>query len=121
MFNRSQLITYEGALDLAFIINHTPLYDGTILGGGIKPVLADQSKSGVYRLKWEGGPLSFPEPQYLNPETGLVEYAYLFRFNNGAEGVNAGLVQDKFKRYPMSPAYVINSFRAEIEALAANR
>lgn len=118
-FNRAQLITYEDAVVLRDMINKTPLYTGQLLGGGVKPFTADPDKSGIYRPLWLPGPGSFPEPHYTRPEDGLTEYGYLFRFNNGADGVNAGLIRDKFTRYPTSPGYVLNSFAEEINMLGA--
>lgn len=65
--------------------------------------------SGAYIPSWTAGPHGDPEPQI--GDSFFIHY----RFSNGMEGMNAGLVQDKFRRFPMSPLYVIGTLLVEVQ------
>lgn len=117
MFNIAQLATYEQAKDLAARLSNGPI----IVGGGVKAG-TDEAGSihvtdcGIYRPVWNEQPWS-QEPFYENPATGEKFYFLHFRFNNGTEGMNVGLINDKFSRYPMSPLYVMGEIAKEAEML----
>lgn len=131
-FNRSQLAKLSAVRALVATINTTRLYDGTILGGGVAPVVLaegsnlneqipdfDVNRSGIFKPLWLPGPGAFAEPHF-DDGSGELELAWLLRFRNGAHGMNAGLIFDKFKRFPNAPAYVLNYFKEEVAALAAS-
>ena len=107
-FNRQQLCTIEQAREL---VPQLAQY-----GMNVLPENADPHKSGIYLPDWVGGPLSFPIPH----EGEDLKWFHL-RFDNGAEGVNAGLVLDRLSRYPMSPGYVFRSLKTEVDAIAQSR
>ena len=41
-----------------------------------------------------------------------------YRFNNGAQDMNVGLIMDKFRRYPNSPMYVMGALAAEAASMS---
>jgi hypothetical protein len=112
-FNIAQLATWEQARELAARLSAGPI----VVGGGVKPENANPAVSGIYRPDWLPGPAAFPEPHYFDPQSGLKYYFLHFRFQNGAEGMNAGLILDKFRRYPSSPLYVMSVLAAEANAM----
>jgi hypothetical protein len=114
LFNIAQLATWDQARECAAKLSAGPL----VVGGGVKPETANRATSGIYIPEWEGGPASFPEPHFFDPVTGLKYYFIHFRFNNGGEGMNAGLVMDRFRRYPNSPYYVLSQLVAEANSIA---
>ena len=79
----------------------------------------DPDKSGIYIPSWVGGPGGFAEPNYVDP-TGKKYFFLHYRFRNRAEGMNVGLIIDKFSRYPMSPAYVMTALAAEAQSMLQN-
>jgi hypothetical protein len=90
LFNTNQLATWDQARETAIKLSVGPV----------------------------GGPGGFPEPNYTDPKTG-EKYFYLhYRFQNGAEGMNVGLIMDKFRRYPNSPMYVMGALAAEAASMA---
>lgn len=121
-FNEDELATYEEARAVRALFNQY----GT--GGGVLP--GDDEKAapppdpnmwwlpqstaapGIYQPSWVGGPGGFPIPN----APGGKRYLHL-RFKNGGEGMNVGLIIDKFKRYPNAPIYVINTFNQEAVSL----
>lgn len=113
-FNLSQLATWEQARDLAKKLGAAP-YN---VGGGVMPETGDPATSGIYTELWLSGPGNFPEPHYFDEKTGQHYYPLLFRFRNGAGGMNVGLIMDKFRRYPSSPAYVFSTLVAEANSMA---
>lgn len=114
LFNTSQLATLEDARRYAALLSAGPI----VVGNGVAPESPDQTKSGIYLPSWDAGPAAFQEPNYRDPQTG-VEYLWLhYRFLNGASGMNVGLIIDKFRRYPNSPAYVLSVLAQEAAALA---
>jgi hypothetical protein len=113
-FNIAQLATWEQARELAAKLGAGPI----VVGGGVKPENADQSRSGIYRPDWLPGPAAFPEPHFFDQQTGLKYYFLHFRFQNGAEGMNVGLIMDKFGRFPSSPLYVMSVLAAEADSMA---
>lgn len=112
LFNLAQLASWAQARDLA-----KQLTDRGI-GRGVKPESGDPELSGIYTEPWLGGPANFPEPHYFDEKTGTHYYPLHFRFNNGAGGMNVGLIMDKFKRFPMSPGYVWDTIAREVNAMA---
>src|SRR4051794_22151467 len=102
-FNRAQLATWEEAREFATKLSAGPI----VVGGGVKPELTDANASGIFIPTWLSGPGAFPEPHDVDPKTGAKYFFLHYRFRNGAEGMNVGLVMDKFKRYPTSPSYVL--------------
>jgi hypothetical protein len=114
LFNTNQLATWEQARDYANKLTAGPI----VVGGGVKPETADPAASGIYLPNWVGGPGGFAEPNYTDPLTGAKYFFLHYRFRNGAEGMNVGLIMDKFRRYPNSPAYVMMALAAEADAMA---
>ena len=113
-FNLAQLATIKQAQATAIKISTGPI----IVGGGVKPQTDKGSTSGYYRPDWVGGPGGFAEPNFTDPNTG-ERYFYLhYRFRNGAEGMNVGLIMDLFRRYPTSPHYVMGVLALEADAIA---
>jgi hypothetical protein len=102
-FNKAQLATLTEARALAEELKNYGLI--------INSESEDQNKSGIYLPDWrtEGGP---------SPNEGDALW-YHFRFTNGADGVNVGLIQDRLSRYPNSPAYVFRSLVEEINQIVA--
>lgn len=76
-FNPAQLSTLAEAQQLKAEIGG--------LGGGVTE---------IYVPTWMPGPGAFPEPRIDEARF------YHFRFANGAEGINVGLVRETKKRYP---------------------
>src|SRR5260370_39340414 len=112
----AQLATWEDARKYANILNAGPI----VVGGGVSPETSDPDKSGVYIPLWVGGPAGFAEPNYTDTQSGQ-KYLFLhYRFRNGAEGMNVGLIIEKFSRYPLSPAYVMRALAAEDPSMARN-
>jgi hypothetical protein len=115
-FNPAQLSTWEQARELARKLSEGPV----LVGGGVLPETGDPKTSGLYVPEWLGGPAQFPEPSRVDSE-GNKHFFIHFRFRNGAEGMNAGLVADRFRRYPTSPAYVLRSLADEAALLAGEQ
>lgn len=114
LFNTAQLATWEDARQYANILSAGPI----VIGGGVKPETSDPNTSGIYLPDWIGGPGGFAEPNFTDPQTGRKYFFLHYRFRNGAEGMNVGLIMDLFRRYPMSPAYVLNTLSAEANSMA---
>jgi hypothetical protein len=113
LFNTAQLATWDAARRYAAILTAGPI----VVGGGVLPETNDSSTSGIYLPTWTGE-VEFAEPNYVDPQTGL-KYLFLhYRFRNGAVGMNAGLIIDKFSRFPMSPAYVLSALASEAASMA---
>lgn len=114
-FNLAQLATWEDARECAHRLTAGPI----TVGWGVLPETTNPKTSGIYVPDWLGGPTGFPVPHYNDDATGK-KYLFLhFRFRNGAQGMNVGLIMDKFRRYPNSPAYVLEALGREAEQLAA--
>lgn len=111
IFNPAQLATFEQARELAAEMNSRGV------GGGVRPETGDMATSGIYTEPWLPGPQNFQEPGGVDPKTGKATHPILLRFNNGAAGINVGLVLDKFKRYPMSPWYVWDAITREVNSM----
>lgn len=106
VFNPEQLTTWDEAKQIALHFK-TPV-NGKLIGGGLKNLTSKVETSGIYLPVWVGGPGGFPEPRIGKAR------AYLFRFKNGFEGANVGLVRELFKKYPLSPGYVMGQLGKEI-------
>lgn len=106
-FNDAQLSTWENAIKYAKLINTSPQF----LAAGVQILPQDPAHihSGAYIPSWLSGPGGFQEP--IDGDKFFIHY----RFNNGFEGMNAGLVQDKFRRFPSSPAYVLSQLLKEAQ------
>lgn len=107
-FNPAQLATWKQARNLA------PMLES--VGGGVLPETGNPLTSGIYVPQWLGGPAAHPEPSQA--VEGDTKWFLHFRFRNGAEGMNVGLILDRFKRYPTSPAYVLRTLAEEAAMLA---
>jgi hypothetical protein len=114
LFNLAQLATWDQAREYAVKLSVGPI----VIGGGVLPETGDPTTSGIYTEYWLGGPGNFPDPHYFDATTGLNYYSLHFRFQNGAAGMNVGLIIDKFKRFPNSPLYVFGCLAAEADAMA---
>ena len=108
---------WDQAREIARRLSQGPI----VVGGGVKPETDDPNTSGIYIPGWEAGPGGFPAPHYFDEENGKKYYFLHFRFKNGAAGMNVGLIIDRFKRYPTSPAYVLESLAAEAAMLAGDQ
>jgi hypothetical protein len=106
-FNPNQLSTWAQATQLAKLINASVPFQAT--GLSIIPQDPKGKHSGVYIPSWVGGPGGFQEPSIGNA------FFIHFRFSNGFEGMNAGLVRTKFQSYPNSPLYVLGTLLAEVQ------
>jgi hypothetical protein len=80
--NNNQLATLDEAKTIAQEI-------GTI-GGGVKAVTDDPTTSGIYIPSWG---------YYAVPSDGDSKF-YFFRFENGADGFNVGLVRQTMQVFP---------------------
>ncbi len=114
LFNTNQLATWEQARDYANRLNAGPI----VVGAGVKPETSDPDTSGIYLPSWVGGPGGFAEPNFTDPQTGAKYFFLHYRFRNGAQGMNVGLIMDKFRRYPNSPFYVMSALGAEADSMA---
>ena len=112
-FNIAQLATWDQAREFATKLGAGPI----VVGDGVKPETSNPNTSGIYIPIWLPGPAAFPEPHFFDEVTGKKYYFLHYRFRNGAEGMNVGLIMDKFKRYPNSPAYVMMALAAEANSI----
>jgi hypothetical protein len=115
-FNTAQLATWDQARQYAKTLSSGPI----VVGGGVHVENHDPKVSGIYIPSWDGGPGGFAEPFYVDPKTGVKSLFLHYRFNNGASGMNVGLIMDKFKRYPNSPVYVLGALAQEAASLATH-
>jgi hypothetical protein len=122
-FNPAQLATYVEARQIAMLLTAAGI------GGGVRPGDDEHGEvevlnpnmpwlpsvrqiPGIYVPYWLAGPGGFEEP-FSND--GVTKKFWLhFRFRNGMEGVNVGLVRELFLSYPKSPAYVLNTLSHEV-------
>ncbi len=111
LFNAEQVATWDEARAIRESINNHPLFKNSNLqimsesSGWTKHPLYDwlpmvKTKSGIYIPEWLSGPHSDPTPQIG------ISYWLHFRYNNGFEDSNVGLIRTKFKAYPTSPDHV---------------
>jgi len=120
-FNPAQLATIEEAREIARLINSTPMAltdrDPEPIGGGILPESKDPKLSGIYDPVW----LTVNEPT-APPSSDRPGALFLhFRFANGCDAINVGLVREQFKRYPSAPLYVLRQLRIEVADLATGK
>lgn len=113
LFNTNQLATWEQAREMASKLSAGPI----LVGAGVKPESSDPETSGIYLPSWSSGPGGFPEPNYTD-QAGVKYFFLHYRFRNGAQGMNVGLILDKFRRYPMSPLYVMSVLASEADSMA---
>ena len=107
-FNPAQLATWEEAIKLVDVINFSQLFQSA--GVMILPQDPNHVHSGAYIPSWVGGPGGFQEPVNGN------QYFIHFRFSNGFQGMNCGLVREKFKSFPLSPVYVLGTLLKEAQS-----
>jgi len=127
-FNIIQLATYAEARALVEYLNWAGTGNGVLPGddeNGIPMIQnpnfpwlpASPGRPGIYLPPWVGGPGGFAQPHYTDPTTGEKYFHLHLRFRNGAEGMNVGLIRDKFRRHPNAPAYVLNEINKEADSL----
>jgi hypothetical protein len=107
-FNLAQLATWQEAMKMVDFINFSQLFQSA--GIMIIPQDPTHVHSGAYIPSWVSGPGGFQEP--VNGNLYFIHY----RYSNGMEGMNAGLVREKFKSFPLSPVYVLGTLLAEVQA-----
>ena len=93
----TQFVTLAEAQDVAKLLG--------AIGGGVRPYKADDNEeSGIYIPEYSG--------PFATPEDGERKF-YHFRFVNGAEGFNAGLVKRTMEyaptRWPLMIATEVKS------------
>ena len=108
-FNPDELATWAEATALRSLINGNPLF--LQAGLSIPNVTTDPNTSGIYVPTWDGGPAGFPEPASASSDSFWLH----FRFNSGFSGMNVGLVQAEFARYPSSPLYVMSWLLQQVQ------
>jgi hypothetical protein len=114
LFNTAQLATWDQARQYAKILSSGPI----VVGGGVHVENHDPNVSGIYIPTWDGGPGGFAEPYSIDPKTGVKSIFLHYRFNNGASGMNVGLIMDMFKRYPAAPTYVLTTLAQQAASIA---
>jgi len=109
VFNPAQLATWAEAIALRKTINYSPVF--YTKGLQILPWWGNvtTATSGIYVPIWVPGPHGDPEPNSGN------SFFLHFRFSNGFEGMNVGLVREKFASFPLSPLYVLGTLLAEVQ------
>jgi hypothetical protein len=110
-FNPAQLATWDQARDLAQHIDAFRQKTGALMGGGVAKETTNVDTSGIYVPDWQGGPEGFPVPN----DTSVGKYWLHFRFNNGASGVNVGLILDKIARFGGNEAYVFMAIANDLQ------
>ena len=111
-FNVAQLATWEQAREIAARLSQGPI----VVGNGVAPESSNAARSGIYIPEWLTH-TGFAVPHHVDADG--KQYLYLhFRFKNGAEGMNVGLVREQFKRYATSPLYVQKCLADEAALLA---
>ena len=115
IFNRKQLATWDEARECARLVSGGPI----AVGDGVKPETRDLKTSGIFIPEWLPGPSAFDEPHDVDEKTGKEYWFIHLRFNNGAEGMNVGLILDQFRRYPNSPGFVLKRLSDEANMLAS--
>lgn len=98
--NPNQFATLSEAKAIAKLLGTT--------GGGVKPYSDDNDTSGIYIPSYFG--------PYSTPSIGDSLF-YHFRFNNGAEGFNVGLIRTYMQVFPATWVSMISS---QITAAAAH-
>ena len=130
IFNANQLASYEQARALRDLLNQHKIGGGVLPGDDEQGVTLTPNlnfpwlppvpeRVGIYRPIWQAGPGGFSEPnaELHTLEGEIVKLLFLhFRFQNGKEGLNVGLILDKFRRYPHSQEYVLGEIAKEAQA-----
>jgi len=106
-FNPAQLATWAEAMQLVKVINGSQLFQAA--GLFVLPQDPQHKNSGAYIPYWVSGPGGFQEPVNGN------QFFIHFRYSNGMQGMNAGLVREKFRSFPNSPVYVLGTLLAEVQ------
>jgi len=94
-YNPAELATWSEAWHIAQKLK--------TVGGGVKPQTGNRETSGTYIPQFVG---------YPAPQDGKSYWLH-FRFANGKEGHNVGLIRELFAKYPK--AYVINFMKTQVE------
>jgi hypothetical protein len=116
-FNPAQLSTWAEATHWAAVLSKSVAFQA--VGISIKPQIVNPqptllNHSGVYIPVWVGGPGGFPIPH------GDGTFWLHYFWSNGMQGMNAGLVREKFKSFPSSPLYVVGQILNEVLAGASS-
>ncbi len=106
-FNPAQLATWPEAIAMVKRINESKQFQA--VGLSILPQDPAHRHSGAYLPPWDPGPHGDPEPHIGD------SYWIHYRFTNGMEGMNAGLVREKFKSFPQAPDYVLSQLLIEVQ------
>lgn len=112
-FNPAELSTWQEATKWAKLLSNSPAFQSA--GISIMPQLANNpnptetNHSGIYIPTWTFGP-GAPIPH------GDGTFWLHYFWSNGMQGMNAGLVREKFKSFPNSPLYVIDQLLIEVKA-----
>ncbi len=108
-FNPAELATWDEARTLRKLLNYSPIF----YTKGLQCLpwwgSVTNDTSGIYIPPWTPGPHGDPEPN-----SGQSMFLH-FRFSNGMEGMNVGLVREFFGRYPTSPLYVLSQLAIEVQ------
>ena len=97
-FNPDQLATWNQAEKYAKRINNSAPFRQ-----------AGITVAEIYLPSWISGPGGSPEP------SGPDNLKWLhYKFSNGMDGVNVGLVVTEFQLYPAAPLYVFNWLLAQV-------
>ena len=116
-FNPAQLSSWAEATHWAQVLSNSPAFQAA--GISIQPQIANNPNpsethhSGIYIPTWTFGP-GAPIPH--GDGTCWLHYYW----SNGMQGMNAGLVREKFKSFPNSPLYVIGQLLNEVQAGASS-
>jgi hypothetical protein len=110
-FNPAQLSTWAEATHWASVLSNSQPF--LAAGISIKPQIVtsaatETNHSGIYIPTWTFGP-GAPIPH------GDGTFWLHFYWSNGMQGMNAGLVREKFKSFPTSPLYVIGQLLLEVQ------
>lgn len=103
VFNPAEVCTWAKAIALGKRINASVEFQQA--GIHILPRTQIMSASGIYIPVFVGNE---------DPVNGN-EFFLHYRFSNGMEGMNAGLVREKFASFPLSPSYVLGQLLKEVE------
>jgi hypothetical protein len=116
-FNPAQLSTWAEATHWASMLSKSPAFQ--VAGISIQPQLVNNPSpsethhSGIYIPTWTFGP-GAPIPH------GDGTFWLHYFWSNGMQGMNAGLVREKFRSFPASPLYVIGQLLLEVQAGAVS-
>ncbi len=122
LFSNAQLATYDEARSLAVLLTALNVGSGVRPGddeNGITEVVnaampwlpSVHSFPGIYVPVWFAGPGGFQIPF---ADGAVKRYFLHFRLMNGRDGVNVGLVRERFISYPNAYGYVVGQLKQEL-------